>query len=137
MQACLAVIIGKRLHVEDFVDQYLTKDAYVKTYSHIIHPIPSEDQCPESTQGPVVPQEKRKLPRRPKKSRKRAADEPQRQKRSSSVPQGARKRGLISRIQLLSHLKFCGCWSFPATYLKFCGCWSFPANYSICPSSLK
>ncbi|KAL5779074.1 hypothetical protein ACOSQ2_009811 [Xanthoceras sorbifolium] len=80
----LAVIIGKRLHVEDYVDQYLTRDAYVRTYSHVIHPIPSEDQWPESTEGVVMPPQKRRLPGRPKKSRKRAADEPQKQKRSSS-----------------------------------------------------
>ncbi|KAL5738252.1 hypothetical protein ACOSP7_031013 [Xanthoceras sorbifolium] len=80
----LAVIIGKRLHVEDYVVQYLTRDAYVRTYSHVIHPIPSEDQWPESTEGVVMPPQKRRLPGRPKKSRKRAADEPQKQKRSSS-----------------------------------------------------
>ncbi|KAL5850686.1 hypothetical protein ACOSQ4_008699 [Xanthoceras sorbifolium] len=80
----LAMIIGKRLHVEDYVDQYLTRDAYVRTYSHVIHPIPSEDQWPESTEGVVMPPQKRRLLGRPKKSRKRAADEPHKQKRSSS-----------------------------------------------------
>ncbi|KAL5808181.1 hypothetical protein ACOSQ3_028875 [Xanthoceras sorbifolium] len=66
-----AVITAKRLHVEDYIDDYLTRDAYIKTYSNVIHLVSSDDQWPKSMHGKVLPLKKRKLPGRPKENRKR------------------------------------------------------------------
>ncbi|KAK2638316.1 hypothetical protein Ddye_026111 [Dipteronia dyeriana] len=35
----MAVITAKRLSAEDYIDAYLTKAAYLKNYSYVIHPI--------------------------------------------------------------------------------------------------
>ncbi|KAI9181848.1 hypothetical protein LWI28_019263 [Acer negundo] len=38
----MAVIIGRRMNSNDFVHKYLTTEAYIKTYSYVIYPIPDE-----------------------------------------------------------------------------------------------
>ncbi|KAL5772387.1 hypothetical protein ACOSQ2_012311 [Xanthoceras sorbifolium] len=70
-QHALAVITAKRLDVADFVDKSLTKEAYMKTYGCVIHPIPDQSLWPT-----------KRLPGRPKKNRKRGAEEPAKKKRS-------------------------------------------------------
>ncbi|KAL5746154.1 hypothetical protein ACOSP7_027300 [Xanthoceras sorbifolium] len=72
-QHAWAEITVKRLRVKDYMDQYPIRDAYVRLYSHVIHPILSEDQCPKSTQGTVLPLEKRRLARDTKKEQKKSA----------------------------------------------------------------
>ncbi|XP_061370246.1 uncharacterized protein LOC133312964 [Gastrolobium bilobum] len=67
-----------RMHLipEDFVDPYYFKDTFEKAYAHIIHPIPSEEHWPETNQTPLFPPKYKNAPGRPKKARKKAADEP-------------------------------------------------------------
>ncbi|KAI9174078.1 hypothetical protein LWI28_011645 [Acer negundo] len=45
----MAVVTTTRRQGYEFVHQYLSKEAYVKTYSNIIHPIPDESLWPEIT----------------------------------------------------------------------------------------
>ncbi|KAL5826182.1 hypothetical protein ACOSQ4_017979 [Xanthoceras sorbifolium] len=81
-QHTLAVITAKRLDVADFVDKSLTKEAYMKTYGCVIHPIPDQSLWPTVGTETVLPPLKKRLPGRPKKNRKRGAEEPAKKKRS-------------------------------------------------------
>ncbi|KAI9194723.1 hypothetical protein LWI28_008666 [Acer negundo] len=69
----MAVITAKRLSAEDYVDAYLTKAAYLRTYSYVIHPIPSQSQWPEVQHPEVLPPEKKRLPGRPKKKQEKGS----------------------------------------------------------------
>ncbi|KAK0572132.1 hypothetical protein LWI29_026610 [Acer saccharum] len=81
----MVVVTTKRLNVHDFVHIYLTKEYYLKTYSHVINPIPNEALWPEIEHIEVLPPMKKKMPRRLKKTRKMSKDEPAKHKRSSRV----------------------------------------------------
>ncbi|KAK1578685.1 hypothetical protein Q3G72_032335 [Acer saccharum] len=78
----MAMITTKRLNSHDFVHKYLNKEYYLKTYSHVINPIPKETLWPKIEHIKVLPLMKKKMPRRPKKNRKRSKDEPAKHKRS-------------------------------------------------------
>ena len=79
----MAVITNTRRQWHEYVHSYLTKDSYIKTYSNVIHPIPHKSLWPNMTFNKVFPPDRKKLPGRPRKNRKRAPDEPAKQKRSS------------------------------------------------------
>ncbi|KAK2646521.1 hypothetical protein Ddye_021716 [Dipteronia dyeriana] len=66
----MAVINTKRLNSHDFVHKYLTKEYYLKTYSHVINPIPNEFLWPEIEHIEVLPPMKKKMSGRPKKKQK-------------------------------------------------------------------
>ncbi|KAL5757505.1 hypothetical protein ACOSP7_020116 [Xanthoceras sorbifolium] len=61
----MAVITTKRLNSHDYVHKYLTKEYYLKTYSHAITPIPDQSM--------------------PKKNRKMGTDEGPKHKKSAVV----------------------------------------------------
>ncbi|KAK3219493.1 hypothetical protein Dsin_013463 [Dipteronia sinensis] len=79
----MAVITGRRMNSNDFVHKYLTTEAYIKTYSYVIYHIPDETQWPQVQHVEVLPPIEKKLPGRPKKNRKRGADEPRKNTRNS------------------------------------------------------
>ncbi|KAK1559664.1 hypothetical protein Q3G72_017065 [Acer saccharum] len=78
----MAVITTTRKNPSDFVHPYLTKDAYLRTYNHVIHLIPDQEQWPHIEHNTVLPLVKKRKPGRPKKNRKRAPEEPRKMKRS-------------------------------------------------------
>ena len=53
----------------------MKKDAYLKTYSHMMHPIPDEHSWPDVQYGTVLPPVKKKRASRPKLQRKRGLNE--------------------------------------------------------------
>ncbi|CAL9002060.1 unnamed protein product, partial [Prunus brigantina] len=75
LHACAAM---SRFHgnPEDYVHDFYKKDAYLRTYRDMIHPLPSQDLWPKSGLLPLNPPLYHKQPGRPKKSRKKAYDEP-------------------------------------------------------------
>ncbi|KAK2646147.1 hypothetical protein Ddye_021342 [Dipteronia dyeriana] len=70
----MAVITTTRKNPSDFVHPYLTKDVYLRTYNHVIHPIPDQEQWPHIQHNTVLPPVKKMKPGRPKKNRKRARE---------------------------------------------------------------
>ena len=85
----MAVITTKRLNAQEYVHRYLTKAAYIRTYSNVIHPIPDKALWPQVEHGEVLPLMERKMPGRPKKNRKRQPDELAKKKRKSGVQCGS------------------------------------------------
>ncbi|KAL5784528.1 hypothetical protein ACOSQ2_006920 [Xanthoceras sorbifolium] len=82
----MAVITTKRLNSHDYVHKYLTKEYYLKTYSHAITPIPDQSLWPDDDNPSIVlPPEKKRMPGRPKKNRKRGTDEGPKHKKSAAV----------------------------------------------------
>ncbi|XP_027150542.1 uncharacterized protein LOC113750795 [Coffea eugenioides] len=86
-------IIYKREKLEDYCDQWFSKDIYLKAYASMIHPIPHEKRWPpmdEITPKFVLPPPLRRAPGRPRVNRRREADEgPSSQpKRSSTLKCG-------------------------------------------------
>ncbi|KAK3225584.1 hypothetical protein Dsin_005446 [Dipteronia sinensis] len=79
----MAVITGRRMNNNDFVHKYLTTEAYLKTYSYVIYPIPDKTQWPQVQHVEVLPPIEKKLSGRPKKKKKRGADEPRKNTRNS------------------------------------------------------
>ncbi|KAH7550623.1 hypothetical protein JRO89_XS13G0233500 [Xanthoceras sorbifolium] len=78
----LACILKRRDSVEGYVHDYLKKTAYLRTYSHVLHPIPDENLWPQSDSQTVLPPIKNKRAGRPKKQRIRGATESRRVQRS-------------------------------------------------------
>ncbi|CAI9109011.1 OLC1v1008740C1 [Oldenlandia corymbosa var. corymbosa] len=66
----------------DYCDQSLSKDQYIRAYSHLINPIPDIDFWPEIQVQECLPPVLRRRVGRPKKARKRGKDE---LKRSSTI----------------------------------------------------
>ncbi|KAF8398461.1 hypothetical protein HHK36_017389 [Tetracentron sinense] len=83
----MAALRYKRLEPEEFVDAYFTKEVYLKTYSHLIHPIPDESMWPALDLESINPPSLHRRPGRPKKNRRREADE--------SAPGSSRRSGLV------------------------------------------
>ncbi|KAK2655096.1 hypothetical protein Ddye_008148 [Dipteronia dyeriana] len=79
----MAVITNTRRQCHEYVHSYLIKDSYIKTYSNVIHQIPYQSLWPKMTFNKLFPPDRKKLPGRPRKNRKRAPDEPTKQKMSS------------------------------------------------------
>ncbi|XP_071924560.1 uncharacterized protein [Coffea arabica] len=93
VHACAAIQARKR-PIIDFVHKCYSKEAYVKTYRHVIMPVPSARYWEKANEEPINPPLIRKMPGRPKKVRRRAPDEP--------------KKGQIStRKGLTVHCKKC------------------------------
>ncbi|XP_075504249.1 uncharacterized protein LOC142541652 [Primulina tabacum] len=74
--AC-AAIREHRMQVSEFVHQYYKKEAYLRTYSYMIHAVPGEDDYCKTEYEPLGPSEVKKRAGRPKKKRKKGVDEVQ------------------------------------------------------------
>ena len=72
----------KRDNVEDYVDDYLKKPAYLRTYSNNFHAIPDENLWPNGNFKTVLPPIKKRGVGRPKLSRKKGSTEPNKVQRS-------------------------------------------------------
>ncbi|BFG20051.1 hypothetical protein CerSpe_063250 [Prunus speciosa] len=68
-------------HISDIHDYY-KKEAFMKAYKRMVHPMPSQDLWPKTNFPPLLPPKFHKQPGRPKKSRISLAGEPS----SSSNP---------------------------------------------------
>lgn len=69
-------IISRRYDLIAYVNQSLTKETYMKTYSYMIHSIPDEALWPKVDINHVMPPIVKRKPGRPKMLRMREADEP-------------------------------------------------------------
>lgn len=72
------VLIDKRHRLEDYCDNMLSKDMYLKSYAQIINPIPHESFWPEFAPGEItecLPPKMRRRIGRPKKARRREEGE--------------------------------------------------------------
>ncbi|KAK0583094.1 hypothetical protein LWI29_033248 [Acer saccharum] len=78
----MAYITKKRDNVEDYVDDYLKKPAYLRTYSNNFHVILDEKLWPNGNFKTVLPPIKKRGVGRPKLSRKRGSTEPNKVQRS-------------------------------------------------------
>lgn len=63
--------------LEDYVDDYFKKEAYLKCYSYALEPLNGLTMWQEINEAPVLPSPFRKMPGRPKVTRKKSADEKQ------------------------------------------------------------
>ncbi|KAI9195204.1 hypothetical protein LWI28_012661 [Acer negundo] len=81
----MAVITAKRMQGQDFVNGYLTKEAYVRIYNNVIHPIPDQTAWPTIKPRKVLPPLHKRMPGCPKKNRKRGPEKGPKQKRSGGV----------------------------------------------------
>jgi hypothetical protein len=61
--------------LEDFVDDYYSKDTYEKCYGYNVSPINGQDMCPEVDMEKMLPPSYKRGPGRPKKLRRREPDE--------------------------------------------------------------
>ncbi|KAL7171887.1 hypothetical protein ACSBR2_036528 [Camellia fascicularis] len=61
---------------EAYVHNYFSKETYLRTYSFMINPVPGEHNWIETRYDAITPSYYRKLAGRPRKERKKAADEP-------------------------------------------------------------
>ncbi|KAK2638173.1 hypothetical protein Ddye_025968 [Dipteronia dyeriana] len=77
----MAIITAKRLSSKDYVEAYLTKFAYLRTYSYVIHPIQFQPQWLE-VQHPESYLPRRKGSLASLKKMKRGHEEPPKHKRS-------------------------------------------------------
>nr|XP_027109085.1 uncharacterized protein LOC113728936 [Coffea arabica] len=71
-------VIYRREKLEKYYGVWFTKDMYLKTYSHMIHPIPHMKRwppMPEVLPTTVLPPPLRRAPGRPRVNRRREADE--------------------------------------------------------------
>jgi len=66
----------KKYEVEPYVDHWYRKDTYLKAYSRFIQPLTSMNLWPKSTLPAIEPPVITAMPGRPKKQRRKAADEP-------------------------------------------------------------
>lgn len=97
-------IINKRLSPEIFVYQSLTKEAYLRTYNFMIHPIPDQSIWLTVKCDILLSPLKKCMPERPKLSRKREVDEQATHKKSSTLDVDCAKdmdmiRGLATRLR--------------------------------------
>ncbi|KAL0298523.1 UNVERIFIED_CONTAM: hypothetical protein Sradi_6512100 [Sesamum radiatum] len=64
-----------QLNMEEYVDDYFKKDAYLRVYGHMINPVPGMHDYEESPLGIVEPPQVKSKPGRPKKVRRRDAND--------------------------------------------------------------
>ncbi|KAK4392764.1 hypothetical protein Sango_2054200 [Sesamum angolense] len=64
-----------RLNMEEYVDDYFEKDAYLRVYGHMINHVPGMHDYEESPLGIVEPPQVKSKPGRPKKVRRRDAND--------------------------------------------------------------
>lgn len=67
----------KRANLEDYCDMYFHKDYYLKAHGGIIHPVPDQTRWINVGGDTVEPPPLKRLPGRPRKSRRRDVDEPE------------------------------------------------------------
>ncbi|KAI8527005.1 hypothetical protein RHMOL_Rhmol12G0043000 [Rhododendron molle] len=67
----------KRANLEDYCDMYFHKDYYLKAHGGIIHPVPDQTRWINVGGDTVEPPPLKRLPGRPRKSRRRNVDEPE------------------------------------------------------------
>ncbi|KAL5852009.1 hypothetical protein ACOSQ3_007127 [Xanthoceras sorbifolium] len=71
--------------VIDFVDPILSKSAFMRTYTSMIHPIPDKCVWPDFHTQALIPPPLKTLPGRPKVSRRREPNEKPKESRSTCV----------------------------------------------------
>ena len=79
---CIAHI---RATYEKYVAPCLLKDAYLRCYAGIIHPLPDKSKWPQVEADEILPPIGRRPPGRPKTCRRREADEPPAYRRRFAV----------------------------------------------------
>lgn len=62
---------------EEYVHYYFHKETYLRTYSHFLHPLNGQNMWPKTNFVPPLPPIIRRPPGRPKRQRRRNADETQ------------------------------------------------------------
>ncbi|KAG5565102.1 hypothetical protein RHGRI_001108 [Rhododendron griersonianum] len=72
----MAAIMKDRKNVEDFVHSYYSKEMYLRAHGSMIHPILDHSMWTIIPGDPLDPPPLRRSAGRPRKARKRAADEP-------------------------------------------------------------
>lgn len=72
--AC-AAINKTRARPEDYVDEYFKKEAYIRAYTPMIYPVPGEHGWTRTDSEDIDPPKFEKHAGRPKKNRKRGAEE--------------------------------------------------------------
>ncbi|KAF7149666.1 hypothetical protein RHSIM_Rhsim02G0065400 [Rhododendron simsii] len=72
----IAAIQKNKEHVETYVHPYFTKSGYLAAYSYMIHPVPDMLDFVETGFQPLNPPNSKRGSGRPKKLRRRTADEP-------------------------------------------------------------
>ncbi|KAK3229913.1 hypothetical protein Dsin_001794 [Dipteronia sinensis] len=82
LYACNGVHYQKRDNVEDYIDDYLKKSAYLRTYSNNFHAIPDENIWPDGNFETVLPLIRKRGVGRPRLSRRRGSNEPKKVQRS-------------------------------------------------------
>ncbi|XP_043724216.1 uncharacterized protein LOC122671178 [Telopea speciosissima] len=70
----MKAIIYQRVNPEDYCDDFFTKEAFLRSYGHIIHPMPDEKYWPPSDRQVEPPPRPKKIGR-PKKACKKGPDE--------------------------------------------------------------
>ncbi|KAL5784831.1 hypothetical protein ACOSQ2_007223 [Xanthoceras sorbifolium] len=80
---CRANSMSER--VIDFVDPILSKSAFMRTYTSMIHPIPDKCVWPDFHTQALIPPPLKTLPGRPKVSRRREPNEKPKESRSTCV----------------------------------------------------
>ncbi|KAK3183074.1 hypothetical protein Dsin_030360 [Dipteronia sinensis] len=78
----MACITKKRDNVEDYVDDYLKKLAYLRTHSYNFHTIPDKNLWPNGNFETVLPPIRNRGVGRPRLSRRRGSNEPKKMQKS-------------------------------------------------------
>ncbi|KAK3226555.1 hypothetical protein Dsin_006417 [Dipteronia sinensis] len=78
----MACITKRRDNVEDYVDDYLKKSTYLRTYSNNFHAIPYENLWPDRNFETVLPPKRKRGVGRPRLSKRRGSNEPKKVQRS-------------------------------------------------------
>ena len=72
----MAAISYERDDPEKYCHQFLTKEAYLRTYSENINPMPDEVTWPVVEHDPILPPLITRMPGRPKKNKRGEPNEP-------------------------------------------------------------
>ncbi|KAI8564270.1 hypothetical protein RHMOL_Rhmol03G0168400 [Rhododendron molle] len=78
---------------EDYVNDCYTTDAFVRTYSYRINPIPDKSLWPQTECDPIMPPPLRSTIARPKKARRKGEDEPNNPYKKAKFGGGAQPAG--------------------------------------------
>lgn len=111
-----ACINHSRLDVVGFLDPFYYKKTCVEAYRLHLEPIPGENEWPKENECPIMPPLVSKMPGRPKKKRKRAADELQKKNPNKLTKHGVKMT--CSKCGSLGHNKR-GCTSLMVIFFFF------------------